>query len=421
MMYARSYLVEVKVLEIRRYQPVDNAAVRELHFAGLRQMYEFTPGVKRPDIPGLDADLDNIEEEYFHHRGDFLVGLENGEVVAMGAVSSLSAACGEIRRIRVQRDRQRRGHAGAIMRALLARAGELGYKRLILDSMVENTPAHRLFEQFGFTCTHRGAYGHVEVLYFVKEMEKTQMDMNIKEKFLKLWKKYFNDSPLPITFYYTDNPPEPPAKAGSMPRCIIGGIVKVQQGQTIVFDAANTGCPGGKSYLGFGKMTMPNFEYFLSCGIPGKLEGERYLKTPEMVKEYMKHQGEFKAPAKTMVFKRWDMLEETDNPEVVIFLAAADVLAGLFTLAIYDEASRDAVIVPFGSGCASIVKDPYLEIKQAYPRAVIGMFDLSARPFVPKDTISFAVPMTKFTRMVENMEESFLITDSWRKVQKRIK
>jgi len=31
---------------------------------------------------------------------------------------------------------------------------------------------------------------------------------------------------------------------------------------------------------------MPHFEYFLSCGIPGKLEGERYKKSPELVKEF---------------------------------------------------------------------------------------------------------------------------------------
>jgi len=248
------------------------------------------------------------------------------------------------------------------------------------------------------------------------------MDMSLKEKFLILWKKYFNESPLPITFYYTDKPINADiVESGKGPHCIIGGLVKVQNGESLAYDVDAVGCPGGKKYLGFAEMTMPNFEYFLSCGIPGKLEGERYLKTPEMVKEYMKHQAEFTAPAKNIVFKRWDKLINVDTPEVVIFFATPDVLAGLFTLAIYDETARDAVITPFGSGCASIVKDPYLEINRPYPRAVIGMFDLSARPFVPKDTVSFAVPMSKFTRMVDNMVESFLITDSWRKVQKRIK
>jgi hypothetical protein len=48
------------------------------------------------------------------------------------------------------------------------------------------------------------------------------------------------------------------------------------------------------------------------------------------------------------------------------------------------------------------------------------MFDVSARPFVPRDVLTFSAPMAKFNRMIANMEESFLITDSWRKVQERI-
>ena len=54
-------------------------------------------------------------------------------------------------------------------------------------------------------------------------------------------------------------------------------------------------------------------------------------------------------------------------------------------------------------------------------RAIIGMFDLSARPFVAADEITFAVPMNKFTTMVKNMDESFLITKTWKNIQKRIK
>jgi hypothetical protein len=48
------------------------------------------------------------------------------------------------------------------------------------------------------------------------------------------------------------------------------------------------------------------------------------------------------------------------------------------------------------------------------------MFDVSARPFVPRDALTFSAPMNKFVRMIDNMEESFLITNSWKKVQKRI-
>jgi hypothetical protein len=48
------------------------------------------------------------------------------------------------------------------------------------------------------------------------------------------------------------------------------------------------------------------------------------------------------------------------------------------------------------------------------------MFDVSARPSVPEQVLSFAVPFSKFKRMIDNMNESFLITESWAKVKRRI-
>jgi uncharacterized protein (DUF2126 family) len=46
--------------------------------------------------------------------------------------------------------------------------------------------------------------------------------------------------------------------------------------------------------------------------------------------------------------------------------------------------------------------------------------NISARPFVPKDTLTFAASMSKFTRMIGNMEASFLITNSWKAIKKMI-
>jgi uncharacterized protein (DUF169 family) len=247
------------------------------------------------------------------------------------------------------------------------------------------------------------------------------MNMKFKQKFSRLWQKYFDDESLPITFYYTDQEGRSePMKPTSGHRCVIGDLIKVREGYPISYSADSIGCFGGKRYLGFSRTIAPNFEYFLSCGIPGKLEGERYKKSPELVKQVMKQQTAFTAPAKFIVFKRWDLLEQADTPEVVIFFARPDVLSGLFTLANYDQAEPNGVFSPFGAGCGSIVQHPYLEMKSRRPRGVIGMFDVSARPFVPEDMLTFSAPMNKFTQMVENMEESFLITGSWQKVKKRI-
>jgi uncharacterized protein (DUF169 family) len=247
------------------------------------------------------------------------------------------------------------------------------------------------------------------------------MDIKMKEKFIEGWKKYFNGADLPIAFYYSHeagnaeivNPP-------SGHQCFIGVLSKVRRGTSLCFDVNSIGCGGGKRYLGFTEEIMPNFEYFLSCGIPGKLEGERYKKTPELVKEAMKKFPIFKAPAQFIIFKRWDKLEQADHPEVVIFFAPPDVLSGLFTLTNFDEAEPNGIFTPFSAGCGTIVQYPYLEKDSDRPRGVLGMFDVSARPFVPKETLSLALPMKKFQKMFENMEESFLITPSWGKVKARI-
>jgi hypothetical protein len=248
------------------------------------------------------------------------------------------------------------------------------------------------------------------------------MDIQVKDRFISLWRKYFNNAELPITFYYTSEPGHAPlAKPDTLPRCIVAALSKVRKGTSICIDVDAVGCAGGKKWMGFTKDIRPNFEYFLSCGIPGKMEGERYKKSPELVKEVLGKMPVFSAPAPFMVFKRWDKLGQGDTPDVFIFYARPDVLSGLFTLASFDVAEPSGVFSPFGSGCSSIVMYPYLEKASAEPRCVIGMFDPSARPFVPDDALTFAAPINKLLRMVDIMEESFLTTGSWQKIQKRIK
>lgn len=247
------------------------------------------------------------------------------------------------------------------------------------------------------------------------------MEMKIKDEFTRCWNKYFDGAELPITFYYTDEAGNAEMmKPAGKHRCIIGELSRVRQGKSRCYGADSVSCFGGKRYLGFAEEITPDFEYFLSYGIPGKLEGERYKKTPEIVKRVIEQSPHFKASARFIVFKRWDMLEESDTPEVVIFFARPDVLSGLFTLANFDEIEQDVVFTPFGAGCSSIVQYPYLEKDSKRPRCVLGMFDVSARPCVQENVLTFSVPMSKFVKMLENMEESFLITGSWEQVYKRI-
>ncbi|HYA48149.1 MAG TPA: DUF169 domain-containing protein [Burkholderiales bacterium] len=247
------------------------------------------------------------------------------------------------------------------------------------------------------------------------------MDMSLKRTFVDQWKKYFAAAELPIVFYYADGEARGSrVEAKPSNRCLVGNLDRVRRGEVLVFGADSIGCPGGRRYAGFSQALQPGFEHFLSCGIPGKMEGERYKKTPELVREVLTRSPVFKAPARFIVFKRWDLVEENESPDAVVFFATPDVLAGLFTLASFDSAGPSGVIAPFSAGCGSIVEYPYLEKTSKAPRCVIGLFDPSARPFVEPDRVSFAAPWERFVAMVGNMEESFLTTPTWARIRERI-
>jgi len=197
------------------------------------------------------------------------------------------------------------------------------------------------------------------------------MDMKRRDEFARLWHKYFDGAELPVAFYYTDEPGSADlVKSPAGHRCIFADLSRVRAGHSLCFDAESIGCFGGKRYAGFTDAAMPNFEYFLSCGIPGKLEGERYKKTPDLVKDWIGQVPTLKAPRRFIVFKRWDMLQKADEPEVAIFFAQPDVLAGLFTLANFDVAEPNGVFVPFAAGCASIIQYPYLERESQTPARI---------------------------------------------------
>ena len=194
----------------------------------------------------------------------------------------------------------------------------------------------------------------------------------------------------------------------------------MRQGHTFVYGADSPGCLGWKRYTGFSQSLRPKFEFFLSCGIPGEIEGERYKKSPDLVNGYLESHPAFQAPGRFLVFKRWDKLAGNDLPFAVIFFAPADVLSGLFVLANYDRSDPYGVISPMGSGCSTIVNYPYWEAQSDRPHCVLGMFDVSARPQVAASLLTFTIPMKRLEQMAANMDECFLITPAWERVQARI-
>lgn len=238
------------------------------------------------------------------------------------------------------------------------------------------------------------------------------------------WKQFkealgLTESPLGI--YYTNDKPGGVTPKEGFSGCMMGLLQNAsRKGSTVYFDKAHFGCPGGAYYMGFFETPMPNIEYFLSCGIPGEMEGERYIKTPQRAKEYFTKMIPRRAPATYCVFQPMEQFQKGTVPEVVVFFASPDLLSGLFTLTNYALERTDAVHAPFGSGCGTILSYPLKEVGKEQPRATLGMFDVSARPMVEKDTLTFSMPYSIFLKLLENVSGSFLQTESWKRVFRRI-
>jgi len=150
-------------LYIRRYRPSDKLAVRRLHDDALNEV-----GAHLGSGP-WDEDLDEIESVYLRSSGEFLVGILEGEIVAMGAIKRVSPDVAEVTRMRVKPGLQGRGYGQTLLDALHDRAVELGYSTLRLDTTVQQRAARRLYLKNGYREAGRGSVGPFECIFYERD------------------------------------------------------------------------------------------------------------------------------------------------------------------------------------------------------------------------------------------------------------
>lgn len=162
-------------LLIRPYRPSDAAAIRELHEVALRQVGAFAEGAHGQR---WDTDLDDIDRVYIAGGGRFLVGEIDRRVVAMGALRVLDERRGEIKRMRVNPDYQRRGHGRAILAQLEECAAVRGIHTLILDTAPVQHAARALYASAGYVEIARGQRNGFDLIFMEKRLA-TRSDQRI--------------------------------------------------------------------------------------------------------------------------------------------------------------------------------------------------------------------------------------------------
>ncbi len=203
--------------------------------------------------------------------------------------------------------------------------------------------------------------------------------------------------------------------------CVMGNIWLARKKNTAAyFEARRFGCIGGSFYLGFHKPQLEFIAHYVSTGIPDRVHGERYLPSPEVTRRFFATLEPRPAPARFCVFKPISLFRENETPEVVTFFARGEVMAGLCTLATFVTEDFEAVASPFGAGCSYMVTWPLHYLKQGRMRAVIGGWDPSDRKFMKTDEMTFSIPYEMYVLFLERWKNSFLLTDTWGGVKKKI-
>ncbi len=246
----------------------------------------------------------------------------------------------------------------------------------------------------------------------------------------------------PFGVYYTDTEPEQgfaprPAELPNREKeaagevdwasvsgnfsCVIGHLWRARKKKTAAYFApARFGCLGGAFALGFIKPQCESVINYVSSGVPGRMEGENYIESPEALRGIFDRLDPRPAPAEWCVFKPLSLFRPGEEPEAVIFFARPEVLAGLHQLAAFVTNDPEVVTSPWGAGCYNITAWPFHYAARGLDKAVLGGWDPSARKYYKTDELTLAVPLRMFEKMVSRWRESFLSQETWQICRKKI-
>ncbi len=201
--------------------------------------------------------------------------------------------------------------------------------------------------------------------------------------------------------------------------CVLGKVRRARREKTAAyFDQEHYGCLGGAFFMGL-KSYYESFEpALLSTGIPGKMEGEHYVDSPETGQLFYDAFEPPKAIAPVLVIKPLSLFTKDQQPEIVVFFPNRNTMMGLNALTVFLTKNPDAVQMPFGVGCCSMISWPRKLLSQGKKQAVIGGFDLNCIKYLKKGEVTYTVSYALFLEMLEHWPKSVLGTRAWKRLNK---
>ena len=148
------------------------------------------------------------------------------------------------------------------------------------------------------------------------------------------------------------------------------------------------------------------------------LRGERYVKDPECTRTFVQSLPIRDIPTKYVVAKPLEAADPAqDKVKSVTFFVEPDALSALVVLANYAHPGRENVAIPWAAACQVMGILAYQELDREYPRALVGLTDISARKNTRStlgiNAMSFTAPWPVFLEMEKHVDGSFFERESW--------
>jgi len=154
----------MKSMRFVRYRPEYQESMLALHRSAIIGL---TTGISQRDE---EADLMHVEQNYLNAGGEFLIGLLDGEVIAMGGFKRLSNTSAELRRMRIRKDLQDQGYGNQLLRKLERTAFQSGIRTLSFETAKARPLTLEFYRKNGYQETGQGFYGEVETVHFSKTL-----------------------------------------------------------------------------------------------------------------------------------------------------------------------------------------------------------------------------------------------------------
>lgn len=205
--------------------------------------------------------------------------------------------------------------------------------------------------------------------------------------------------------------------------CVYKALKKVLAGESLVLKADSCSCGGfaNNSGLNDERPVIPGgFGVFLSHGSDQMWTppGEKFKCSPETAEAMFD-----KLPKNVMDgfdAIKFEPYKEGMKADVVVAFVNPDQLSAMIVLHGYNKSSYDAAIATTASGCASMLRIPFAEMKKEEPRAVITGTDLAQRHFMEEELLAISIAGWEFEKMLEVTGECYFHSPVFKKVRERL-